>query len=117
MSHAVIECRTVCVWYTELHGSPSATCPSPPLPHCSRKLRAGISPVDSCRRFADELHVDVYIGRASFTSRNTVSVGGQTLKFAKACVATGGRANVPPIPGLKDTSFLTNATLYNLTVR
>ena len=30
----------------------------------------------------------------------SVIVNGQTLKFAKACIATGGRAALPPIKGL-----------------
>jgi len=60
--------------------------------------------------------VDVFVGKGVFTSKNTVEVNGQTLKFAKACVATGGRANVPNIPGLKTSSFLTNASIWNLTV-
>ena len=61
--------------------------------------------------------MDVFVGHGKFTSKNTVEVNGQTLTFAKACVATGGRANVPPVPGLKEANYLTNATLYNLTVR
>ncbi|KNC84727.1 hypothetical protein SARC_03068 [Sphaeroforma arctica JP610] len=79
-----------------------------------RRLRAQISDVDSVQRFS-KAGVDVYIGEGKFTSKNTVEVNGQTLKFSKACVATGGRAGVPAIPGIQDIKFLTNATLFNLT--
>ena len=80
-----------------------------------RRLRAGISPHDSARRFADELNVDVFFGRARFTGRNTVEVNGKTLNFAKAVIATGATAAIPDIPGLADVPYLTNATIFNLT--
>ncbi len=79
-----------------------------------RRLRAGISAHDSVRRFSD-LGVDVYLGQATFTGRRQVRVGDQTLEFAKACVATGTRARVPPIPGLDQAGALTNETVFTLT--
>ncbi|MEM1296463.1 MAG: FAD-containing oxidoreductase [Verrucomicrobiota bacterium] len=80
-----------------------------------RRLRAGISPVDSAERFTRELGVDVYMGWARFTGPNTVEVNGKTLTFAKAVVATGGTAAIPPIEGLAEAPYLTNATVFNLT--
>jgi len=80
-----------------------------------RRLRAGISPVDSAKRFSKELGVDVFIGRAKFTGKNTAEVNGQTLTFAKAVVATGGSAAIPPIDGLAEAPYLTNANIFNLT--
>ena len=53
-----------------------------------RKLRAEISPHDSAARFRD-LGVEVFLGDALFTGTNTVEVAGQTLRFARACIATG----------------------------
>ncbi|MSU50571.1 MAG: mercuric reductase [Opitutus sp.] len=79
-----------------------------------RRLRADLSPHDSAARFR-ELGVDVFIGDARFTGRDTVEVGGQTLRFAKAAIATGARAAAPPIPGLNDVPYLTNETLFSLT--
>lgn len=79
-----------------------------------RRLRAGIAPHDSAKRFSEDLGVDVFIGRARFTSKNTVSINGQTLTFAKAVVGTGGTAAVPNIPGLSEAPYLTNATIFNL---
>ena len=49
-----------------------------------RRLRAGIAPNDSAKRFTEELGASVFIGRAQFTGRNTVDVDGRTLTFAKA---------------------------------
>jgi len=79
-----------------------------------RRLRAGISPHDSAKRFT-ELGVDVFLGAGKFTGPDTIEVGGQTLRFAKAVIATGARAAAPPIPGLKDVPYLTNETLFSLT--
>ncbi len=80
-----------------------------------RRLRASIAPVDSARRFADELGVDVFIGRGVFTGKNSIEVNGKTLQFAKAVIATGGTAAIPDIPGLGDAPFMTNASVFNLT--
>lgn len=79
-----------------------------------RRLRAAISPHDSAQRFRD-LGVDVFLGSGRFTGSDTVEVGGQRLRFAKAVIATGARASTPAIPGLSDVSHLTNDTLFSLT--
>ncbi len=79
-----------------------------------RRLRADISPHDSARRFT-ELGVDVFFGAARFTGPNTIEVGSQSLRFAKAVIATGARAAAPPIPGLDQVPYLTNETLFSLT--
>jgi pyruvate/2-oxoglutarate dehydrogenase complex dihydrolipoamide dehydrogenase (E3) component len=44
-------------------------------------------------------------------------VAGQTLRFAKAVLATGGRAKAPAMPGLEEAGYLTNETVFNLTAR
>jgi pyruvate/2-oxoglutarate dehydrogenase complex dihydrolipoamide dehydrogenase (E3) component len=80
-----------------------------------RRVRAHISPHDSARRFSEHYNVDVYFGNARFTGRDTIEVAGATLRFAKAVIATGARAAVPPIPGLAEAGFLTNHTVFNLT--
>jgi pyruvate/2-oxoglutarate dehydrogenase complex dihydrolipoamide dehydrogenase (E3) component len=79
-----------------------------------RKLRAGISHADSARRFTEN-GVDVFLGEGRFTSAHTIEVGGTTLRFKRAAVATGARAAVPPIPGLSEAGYLTNETIFSLT--
>jgi len=79
-----------------------------------RKLRADLSPHDSAQRFAN-LGVDVFLGEARFAGPDTVEVGGQTLRFKRAVIATGARATDPPVPGLAETGYLTNETVFNLT--
>lgn len=80
-----------------------------------RKLRAGISPVDSATRYSEELGVDVFLGEGRFTSSDTVEVAGQELKFARAVIATGARAARIPIPGLWESGALSNETVFSLT--
>ena len=82
-----------------------------------RKLRAEISPVDSARRYSEQLGVDVFIGRGIFTGPDTIEVNNKRLKFAKAVIATGGTAAIPNIPGLEAAPYLTNSTIFNLTER
>jgi len=79
-----------------------------------RRLRAAISHHDSAQRFRD-LGVDLFLGQGRFTSPDTVAVGGATLRFAKACIATGARAASLPIPGLAEVGFLTNESVFSLT--
>jgi len=81
-----------------------------------RRLRAEISRHDAVKRFQD-LGVDVFLGAAAFTGPDTVAVGGTILRFAKAVIATGGRAVQPRLEGLAEAGFLTNETVFALTER
>lgn len=80
-----------------------------------RRVRAEMSPVDGAARFRDELGVDVYLGHARFVTGEEVEVDGARLRFHRAVVATGARAAVPGIPGLRDAGYLTNETIFSLT--
>src|SRR5712691_5850385 len=79
-----------------------------------RRLRAQLSTHDSALRLRD-LGVAVFLGNACFTGPDTITVDGQTLRFAKAVIATGSRAGEPSIPGLKEAGYLTNETVFSLT--
>ncbi|MBA3467125.1 MAG: mercuric reductase [Gemmatimonadaceae bacterium] len=79
-----------------------------------QKIRADISAVDSAHRYRD-LGVDVYFGQASFTGADSITVDGQTLRFRRAVIATGTRPAIPAIPGLADSGYLTNETIFSLT--
>ncbi|MEZ5365985.1 MAG: mercuric reductase [Bryobacterales bacterium] len=79
-----------------------------------RELRAGIARHDSAERFSG-LGIDVYLGNAKFTGKNTVEADGKTLTFSKACIATGARAVHLPIPGLEEAGALTNESVFSLT--
>lgn len=79
-----------------------------------RRIRAQISVHDGAENLKKQ-GVDVFLGDARFTGKDTVEVAGKTLRFKKAVIATGARAGSPPIPGLEEANFLTNETVFNLT--
>jgi pyruvate/2-oxoglutarate dehydrogenase complex dihydrolipoamide dehydrogenase (E3) component len=81
-----------------------------------RRLRADISDNDSVQRFTNA-GVDVFLGTGKFTGPHSLDVDGTTLRFAKAVIATGARATVPPIPGIAESAYYTNETIFGLTVR
>ncbi len=88
-----------------------------------RRLRSEISENDSAQRFAEKLGVNVFLGYARFTSRNTVEVNGKVLRFVKAVIATGGAPKLLDIPGMKEAAaveqeprlVVTSANIFNLT--
>jgi len=78
-----------------------------------RRLRAQIAPVDSFDATV-KAGADMYFGNAVFKGPHEVEVDVQLLRFRKAVIATGGRAMVPPIPGLSDVPYKTNSEIFNL---
>jgi pyruvate/2-oxoglutarate dehydrogenase complex dihydrolipoamide dehydrogenase (E3) component len=78
-----------------------------------RRIRARLSSNDSAARFRD-LGVDVFLGTARFLGSNSVDVGGQTLRFRRAVIATGARASRPDVPGLTEAGYFTNETVFFL---
>jgi pyruvate/2-oxoglutarate dehydrogenase complex dihydrolipoamide dehydrogenase (E3) component len=81
-----------------------------------RRLRADLSTNDAVQRFTD-LGVDVFLGHGRFTGPCGLDVEGQALTFARAVLATGSHAGVPPIPGLAESGYLTNESIFALTER
>ncbi|MEO8387951.1 mercuric reductase [Polaromonas sp.] len=79
-----------------------------------RRIRARAARVDSAPRIADA-GIDLFFGTASFVGPDIVEVDGQRLRFKKALIATGSRSLLPTIPGLDETGYLTNETLFDLT--
>ena len=79
-----------------------------------RRLRADISAHDSVERFA-KLGVDVFIGNGQFVGPSAIEVDGRKLQFSRAVIACGARATEPPIPGLRESGFYTNETIFTLT--
>jgi pyruvate/2-oxoglutarate dehydrogenase complex dihydrolipoamide dehydrogenase (E3) component len=96
--------------------SGSAEVDFPAVMERMRRLRARISQHDSAKRF-QELGVDVFWGAARFLGLDRLEVAGQSLRFKKAVIATGGRPVHPVLPGLAEAGFLTNETVFSLTQR
>jgi thioredoxin reductase len=123
-SKAFLKCANVvhqamnCTEYgVKIEGSISVDFPK--IMQRMRKIRAHISDNDSAERFSKSLGVDVYLGLAKFTGPNTVEVNGKTLKFMKACIATGARPKLPPIKNLGSVlvpmTYYTSDNIFNLT--
>lgn len=81
-----------------------------------RRLRSSISNNDSAHRLAS-LGIDVYLGHARFVAADAVEVDGRRLTFSRAVIATGARASSLAVPGLVETGYLTNETVFSLTER
>src|SRR5689334_9122838 len=79
-----------------------------------RDVIARIAPNDSAERFTG-LGVRVIAGTAQFKDAATVAVGDQfEIKARRFVIATGSTPTMPPIPGLAETPYLTNETIFDL---
>ena len=56
----------------------------------------------------------VYQGHARFESPREVSVGADRLTADRIFINAGGRAAVPPIPGLEQVEYLTNSSMMDV---
>ncbi|MHA3916100.1 dihydrolipoyl dehydrogenase family protein [Halovulum sp. GXIMD14793] len=77
---------------------------------------AGIAPHDSVERF-EGLGVEVIQEYGRFVSPTEVQAGNRTIKARRVVIATGSSPFVPPIPGLADTPYMTNETVFDLRER
>ncbi len=72
-----------------------------------------IAPVDSVERF-EGLGVTVIQEHAKFSDRKTVVSDTTVATARRIIIATGSTAFIPPIPGLEETPFITNETIFSL---
>jgi pyruvate/2-oxoglutarate dehydrogenase complex dihydrolipoamide dehydrogenase (E3) component len=68
-------------------------------------VEAGLRKTENCT---------VYQGHARFESPSVVSVGTDRLTAAKIFINVGGRALIPPMPGLDRIPFLTNSSMMEV---
>lgn len=59
-------------------------------------------------------NTSVYRGHARFTGPKTVSVNGEVLAADRIVINTGGRALIPPMPGLDRVPYLTNSSMMEV---
>ena len=81
-----------------------------------RRVRQEIAEHDSVERFRRK-GVDVFLGAARFVDRRSIEVQGQRLAGRRVLIATGARADLPSIPGLRGCDPLTNESIFDLTGR
>lgn len=60
-------------------------------------------------------NIDYYPGEGHFLEENTLAVNGRKLSGDKIFLANGTRPLIPPIQGLKETDYLTNESILELT--
>lgn len=82
------------------------------MDHVARTI-AAIAPMDSQERF-EGLGVQVIRGWGRFASPDTLEAAGQQIRARRFVIATGSRPALPPLPGLDETPYLTNETLFSL---
>ncbi len=78
--------------------------------HVAKSI-ATIAPHDSVERF-EGFGVRVIQAAASFTGPREISAGAEIIRARRFVVATGSGPFVPPIPGLSETPYLTNETIF-----
>ncbi|MEZ5788327.1 MAG: FAD-dependent oxidoreductase [Xanthobacteraceae bacterium] len=79
------------------------------------RVIGSIAPTDSAARFSG-LGVRVLKGHARFVDGETLAVEDDLMIRARRFViATGSSPMIPPIPGLAETPYLTNETVFDLT--
>ena len=78
-----------------------------------RHAIAAIAPHDSQERF-EGLGVRVVRAVARFRDGHSLEAAGEVFTARRFVIATGSRPAVPPIPGLGETPFLTNESLFDL---
>ena len=77
-----------------------------------KSVIAAIEPNDSVERFTG-LGVRVIQSAGRFVDKETVRVGDRSIKARRFVIATGSTPFVPPIPGLTETPYFTNETLFD----
>jgi pyruvate/2-oxoglutarate dehydrogenase complex dihydrolipoamide dehydrogenase (E3) component len=77
-----------------------------------RSVIDAIAPHDSAERL-EQLGVTVIKGDAHFKDRRTIVVDGRQIGARRIVIATGSEPALPPIPGLAQTGFFTNETIFD----
>ncbi|MEM9050168.1 MAG: FAD-dependent oxidoreductase [Pseudomonadota bacterium] len=77
---------------------------------------AAIAPHDSVERF-EGLGVTVVQAEGRFTAPDQLQAGETRIKARRFVIATGSAPRIPPIPGLAETPYLTNETIFAQTAQ
>jgi pyruvate/2-oxoglutarate dehydrogenase complex dihydrolipoamide dehydrogenase (E3) component len=93
--------------------APPAKVDFPAVMRRVRDVITAIEPHDSVERFTN-LGVDCVKGYARFVDPWTVEIDGERRLTAKAfIIATGAAPLIPPLPGVKDSGYVTSETLWD----
>lgn len=78
-----------------------------------RRVRADMARHDGAEGMRKR-GVDVLFGTAKFTGPQSLDLDGTPVRFRRAIICTGGRPDVPDVPGLRE-NCLTSETVFELT--
>lgn len=78
-----------------------------------RRVRADMGRHDAAEGMRKR-GVNVLFGTAKFTGPKTLDLNGTEVRFRRAVICTGGRPDVPDVPGLRE-NCLTSESVFNLT--
>jgi len=84
---------------------------SPVLTEVAQKVKT-IADTEKAEVLEREYGIDTVCGEASFVDEETLRVGSQKFSSQRFVIATGSRARVPDIQGLKDIPYLTNHQIF-----
>ena len=59
-------------------------------------------------------NITLYRGHARFASPQAVEIAGEQLRAARIFINVGGRALVPPMPGINEVPYLTNSSMMGV---
>jgi len=102
--------------HAERFGLPKASIPPVDFKQIANRIQKVIATIqhhDSEERFCG-LGAKVIFGEAVFTDEHTIDLGGKPQSAKHWVIATGSSPVAPPIPGLHDTTFLTNREIFSL---
>ncbi len=89
------------------------------FPAVMSRVRAAIDAIeqDESPALLARQGIDLIREHARFVTPAAVEVDGRRVSAERFVLATGGAATVPPIPGLRESAYLTNRTIFDLTER
>ncbi len=98
------------------YGLPAVEVPPVDFTRIAARIRSVIDTIqahDSEERFCG-LGVKVNYGSPAFLDDHTVMLNGRRITAAKWVLTTGSSPEVPSIPGLKETPYITNREIFSL---
>ena len=96
------------------YGLPAVDVPPVDFSKVADRIRSVVAKIqkhDSVERFCG-LGAQVEFGDARFTDDHTVDLDGRPFNAKTWVIATGSSPVVPPIPGLRETEYLTNREIF-----
>jgi pyruvate/2-oxoglutarate dehydrogenase complex dihydrolipoamide dehydrogenase (E3) component len=73
-----------------------------------------VKEADATEAMMRDFGVEIFLGAPRFEDRHTLRVGDHRLRARQFILATGSHPAIPEVPGLLDSDYLTNQTIFDL---